>query len=117
MYSLTDPDPGSRNYYRLKQVDLDGQFNYSHTVEIKLDPTFRCEVFPNPTRGMLYLSMEGGSEKAEMTVTDMSGKMVLRRILSLQTTAQIDVSHLSNGSYFVTIRRGGVTWSEKFLKQ
>ena len=45
------PFPGV-NYYRLKQVDYDGQFEYSHVVSVKLNPKYAdITILNNPING------------------------------------------------------------------
>jgi hypothetical protein len=117
-YSLTDPGPYPSTYYRLKQVDMDGQYSYSRIVQIQLSQTLTFGLYPNPTNGVLNLSLKGNLEPVEVMVTDMKGRTVWRKIVDPVTTVQIDVSYLPGGSYFVTVQGGGNTrWSGKFLKQ
>ncbi|NWF88369.1 MAG: T9SS type A sorting domain-containing protein [Ignavibacteriaceae bacterium] len=51
-YSFTDKNPEAGKYfYRLKQVDLNGQFNYSKEVEIDVKPAYQFALdqnYPNP---------------------------------------------------------------------
>ncbi len=53
-YFSTDTEPWlGRTYYRLKQLDFDGNFSYSNTVSVSFK-NFRfntLEVFPNPLKG------------------------------------------------------------------
>ena len=52
-YNFTDPRPlFGKSFYRLRQVDFDGQFEYSHVVSINNHFTgeaMEVLVFPNPT--------------------------------------------------------------------
>ena len=56
-YNYSDrklPAAGGHIFYRLKQFDFDGDFTYSETRSILVDPlagTTRWKVFPNPTTG------------------------------------------------------------------
>lgn len=51
-YSFTDKNPEAGKYfYRLKQVDFDGQFSYSNEVEIDVKPVYSFSLdqnYPNP---------------------------------------------------------------------
>lgn len=51
-YSFIDKNPEAGKYfYRLKQVDFDGQFNYSSEVEIDVKPAYKFNLdqnYPNP---------------------------------------------------------------------
>ncbi len=59
-YSHLDIAPLSgNNYYRLKQIDLDGQFEYStirHVLFIE-DNTVALSVYPNPSSGQFTISI------------------------------------------------------------
>jgi hypothetical protein len=47
-YLHENPSPGT-NYYRLKQVDFDGNFEYSHIVSVNIEQTQgKVQVYPNP---------------------------------------------------------------------
>ncbi|WP_449353863.1 T9SS type A sorting domain-containing protein [Algoriphagus boseongensis] len=56
-YSYTDknlPASGGNIFYRLKQVDLDGNFSYSVTRSIQVEPVKGASswiIYPNPTNG------------------------------------------------------------------
>ncbi len=51
------PQKGQRAYYRIKQLDMDGTFEYSKTVSVSLPQHNTAEneknwrAFPNPTAG------------------------------------------------------------------
>ncbi len=49
-YSFTDSYNGGKVYYRIKQVDYDGSFEYSNTVEVSSVPTefVLNQNYPNP---------------------------------------------------------------------
>jgi hypothetical protein len=56
-YNYSDmmlPVGGGNIFYRLKQYDFNGEFTYSNTKSIKVEPilgTSKWKVFPNPTTG------------------------------------------------------------------
>jgi hypothetical protein len=56
-YNYSDiklPVGGGNVFYRLKQYDFNGEFTYSNTTSIKIEPlpgTSKWKVFPNPTTG------------------------------------------------------------------
>ncbi len=81
-YSTSDNEPLSGiSYYRLKQVDYDGQFSYSEivSVEIKnLNEEFKFNAFPNPSNGsdLKYNLKAKRGETIDLTIIDMSGKEI-----------------------------------------
>jgi len=50
VYNATDPNAAPVNYYRLKQVDLNGNYTYSQIIRIRADVKDRSgiRVYPNP---------------------------------------------------------------------
>ncbi|MEM8899053.1 MAG: LamG-like jellyroll fold domain-containing protein [Bacteroidota bacterium] len=75
-YTYTDNNstPG-QNYYRLRQVDFDGQFEYSEVRTVYVDPQLR--VYPNPVGDFLQMELPAGKWSASLL--DISGREILRR--------------------------------------
>ncbi|TAE89926.1 MAG: T9SS C-terminal target domain-containing protein, partial [Bacteroidetes bacterium] len=97
-------------YYRLKQVDYNGRFEYSETVMVSKPKTSSNEVvvYPNPTSGIISLLIETDvEENYEVTITNMNGKVVYnRQLLAQQGNNQITLpgsDELISGIYFVRV--------------
>jgi hypothetical protein len=73
-YSFVDANPTSgTTYYRLKQVDFNGAFEYSNTLAIRSVGIADVAIFPNPTAGKLnfnFVSKEAGDY--QIVVSDLS---------------------------------------------
>lgn len=80
-YSSVDNDPYQGfSYYRLKQTDFDGKFEYSNLVGIdytNIESNY-LNVFPNPSMdGSFSINVEGNSsDKITISVIDMLGKEI-----------------------------------------
>lgn len=110
-YTDTDPEEGV-NYYRLKQIDLDGKFNYSvvQSVSFKKDPAIQI-LYPNPAKDRLYI--KGNNTVMKMLlVVDGNGNTVAR---FSNVKESINVSSLPPGTYFLK----AAAWKEpmKFIKE
>ncbi len=92
-----NPPPGIQ-YYRLRQVDLDGSHQYSHTVSVMLEAG-RISMFPNPTTGLLQISGPE-TEDAEFRVSDPMGRVVSEGRLRGNN---IDLSGLLDGIYWISL--------------
>src|SRR5690606_28755741 len=69
------------------------------------------DIYPNPTSGMVYINLkERASDDNEIVVTDVNGKVIVRRSLINPETGNmdIDLSFLPKGMYMVRVRSGEV---------
>jgi hypothetical protein len=111
-YAYTDSNPFKLSYYRLKQVDFDGSFEYSNTISIdrdlaSLNNTGSDEmlIYPNPTKASnVNLRFHLSENKdVEIRVIDVLGQVV--RILSVSLSnnqiEELYVGDLVKGSYQV----------------
>lgn len=124
-YLLTDPDPqDGANYYRLRQVDLDGTIKHSQTVVGFLDrEQSPVHLFPNPAQDKLNVIFNSAMEgTAVVTLTDASGRPVLRHGTTAhrgQCNTAIQLDQVSNGLYAVdiTLPDGSAIRGHRFLKR
>ena len=110
-YSFQDNKPLiGTNYYRLKQIDIDGNYKYSNVSTVKFDaPTtfFIQSVFPNPAVGFSdinLLSKFSGNTKVVMY--DDAGKKINQFSVYLnagENSIHIYTGNLSSGVYVVTV--------------
>lgn len=67
-------------YYRIRQVDIDGRSAYSPQVRAKANEVQAApRLYPVPAKDFTTLSLPNGTEKAAVTIYDMSGKPVLSK--------------------------------------
>lgn len=107
-YNFTDNKPFKGiNYYRLKMVDKDGKMEYSPVRTINNSDNFYVSVYPLPAKDRLNIQIQSNkTEKAEITVTDISGKTLITKSVSLAeglNNSVINVQSLTNGVYFLKI--------------
>ncbi len=110
-YSYLDREarPGI-NYYRLRQVDFDGQYEYSEmkTVLIPNEPSILL-VYPNPSKGRFHIQVpEISSEEANLQLMDSKGQRIWeRRVLtSSSTNIMFAEEELTPGIYFLKFLAG-----------
>ena len=118
-YRYTDrqPLPGI-NYYRLKQVDYDGQYEYSKVVPVDFGKGTRPGVLsPNPVGSELFLTLPEETDGAvSVAVFDLNGRIWQQKD-NIRTS--LDVSGLPQGIYFVKLvaENGRVLLQERFVKE
>ncbi len=124
-YNYRDSDvvAGITYYYRLKQIDIDGHYNYSPTVSASLNSkSIGVNAYPNPANDQLFLQLDAGhyyKGKATLTVHDMTGKLIVQTPISLDALADpyaLDINNLSKGSYLLRISGEQVTLPIRFVK-
>jgi len=120
-YSYTDANAArlsQKAYYRLKMVDMDGQYKYSAVVVVTFENAASIMVTPNLLNAGEKISVHTGGNnqsKYEVKMFDMSGKMI-----SQQTgngRLQIATSGLRKGMYIVSVNNMVEAKSFKIMVQ
>ena len=117
VYSFVDTRPmNGLNYYRLKQMDFDGKFDYSPVELVRFgDRTILATLYPTITKGGLIVDLMEESI-ADISITDGHGRIILQRSYGLSQRIDLDVSDLPNGNYFMQIRTNTQVESKRFMK-
>tara|TARA_B100000809_G_scaffold200916_1_gene201333 strand:- start:2933 stop:3952 length:1020 start_codon:yes stop_codon:yes gene_type:complete len=117
-YSEVDYNPFyGVSYYRLKQTDFDGLFEYSQirSVNIQRLPNSQIGIYPNPSTNQIIIT--GSSNELEeivlyntlgQNVTSLTNQVILN-----ETQLVIDISKLNRGVYYVKTK----TTANKVYKQ
>ncbi len=109
-YFFTHENPSNGiNYYRLRQTDFDGQYDYSDIRSVEFAGTDeQLRVFPNPAGSRANIQFPGGFEEASLLVTDMGGQIVFEQKLEAGRPLQsINVKAWPTGSYLVQVQVDG----------
>lgn len=115
-YSYIDESYESNNqtfYYRLKQTDFDGNFEYFNVLPIKCEGATSPIIFPNPVTSTITIS---GKEINKIEIIDLLGRIV-KRVISNAVNETINVSDLSNGTYVVKVYETNKISNQKIIKQ
>nr|HQV07217.1 T9SS type A sorting domain-containing protein [Chitinophagaceae bacterium] len=124
-YTFTDAAlTGIKQYYRLRQVDLNSVGKLSQIILINGDRpriTKIDGVFPNPARNLLNIIVAASqNETLTIQVADMNGRTLQQQIVTVgegSNTVPVNVDKLSSGNYVIRIvTASGVVASQKFLK-
>lgn len=122
-YSLDDADPqAGANYYRLKQVDVDGESTYSDIISVTapIVRSMSVSIYPNPAQSYVNVSFSSLDNHAgTVTMTDMVGKVVYQSNLTLSsgtTIAHIDMSDFEVGQYIIRFTSDAVNTTCKVTK-
>ena len=106
-------------YYAAQSIDgVESTQRLAVTVNLTAgldDITFNnLKYYPNPVAGMITLEITNGIDK--ISIANALGQAVMKQIVN-NNSAQVDVSSLSNGVYFVTITSGSASKTIKIIKE
>jgi endonuclease I len=108
---------GRRLYYRIKQIDKDGQFSYSKIFSIHIPLNVKFVVAPNPVQQVLRLQASGLlTGTVQVLITDMSGRVLQQSSQPATNTINLNVSVLLPGSYVVRLVADGTAYWQRFEK-
>ena len=108
-YDIMDSQVISGTYfYRVKQVDFDGQFDYSEIARVTLESNepFDVKAYPNPTNGPITLDFFAAQDAAvKVVVRSLQGE-VKQVVESTGLSLGLDLSSFPKGYYFIEVYQG-----------
>ena len=115
----------ARLYYRLRQVDMDGSFEYSATVELALaNPTggLALSIAPNPVTGEARVRLTGPTGRRVMLhLISLDGRTIWAQPLETgqmgEVSYRLDASQLAPGIYHLQASDGQQAVTEKVVVQ
>lgn len=116
-YSFIDANPGNGNtIYRIRQLDLDGRYDFSSVVLIKQQSGLSgATLYPNPAINQLNLSLPGNVQLKQVKIFDGTGRLVVQ---ANTQTGKLDISSLKPGLYYLRAENNsGEVYNERFTKQ
>ena len=123
-YYFIDNYPASGlNYYRLKQVDIDGHFTYTPSRLVRFDKldVGVVKYFPNPTNGILNIELTASMKKEAkvVNITNAAGVVMNQFKLGINTDQfiQIDLGSYPKGVYFIQVKTESVNSTQRVVLQ
>ena len=116
-YSYQDRQPYlGQSYYRLKQTDYDGGFEYLGPVTVNYLGQNSFSIYPNPASDVLSFQSEN-LEGTVLTIVSLAGKKIDVPIISIDAgKITYDVSVLNRGLYILRMYNSGKVSSLRFVK-
>jgi hypothetical protein len=118
-YIFLDKNPSSqKSYYRLKQVDLDGKFEYSKIISVNNQPGQSYHVLQNPVKERLIISTPSRfPDKTTVQLLDISGRIMPFSFQQTGNRISGTLNGIHAGLYIVKVIDGTEVFSIKILKE
>ena len=120
-YQLNDDISTSLNrantvYYRLKQIDFDGRFEYSKVVSVNLNSVEQTvSIYPNPNNGSFTVNFNALVGEKEIDVYTIQGKLIYQFSTS---NSEMEIGRInSKGIYFLRIQTANGIQNSKIIIQ
>jgi len=122
-YALNDYQPYSGlSYYRLKQVDFNGEYSYSNIVSIQRDISKEGEIIimPNPNSGKFHVRISNQyCGQSSISIADMNGRVCHHQSVDFEASNAVLIPFdltLSPGKYALRVEcLSGAFFSEEFI--
>lgn len=114
--------PGIVYYYRLKQSDYDGEFEYSDIASSIIrggDLFFAGGLFPNPANNVAKLhAILTAAQPIEFKLFDYLGRLINKKVLEWQAgmnEIELNTESLAGGSYIVICTSAQLSFTRKLI--
>lgn len=116
-YSVQDDETVyGMNYYRIKSVDMDGQFTYSSVEQVFVEQTNQISLYPNPVMNTLHVLLNTNADNTLIEIYSIDGQKQLSEYAN-QANHAINVAHLQKGTYMIRISNNEKIYTSKFVRQ
>ena len=120
-YNYTDytlPLQTATAYYRLRQVDFNGEFEYTKVVVLRRQATSAtttpAQIWVDSRSKEIKMNLQDNQTRATVQLLDMSGKIVLEQQAAQGFgTASVSCQSLPNGMYVIVLTQG----TERMVKK
>jgi extracellular elastinolytic metalloproteinase len=113
-YQFTDAQalPGI-SYYRLKQVDNDGNYSYSKILSVRFDKPLEITMLPNPAKD--YVEVRSSETVEQIQLLNALGQVLWQNRQQVNSSL-IPLNHLSAGNYYIRVQTSRETKTMKLQK-
>ncbi len=115
LYGFTDREPlEGKNFYRIKQVDVNNRFEYSPVRSIEFKNELQFTVWPNPATDFTEIKLGKKPVRVMASIINMNGKTVYRQPLTQQKN-MLNMKQLAAGVYMIKLTDGDEVSVQKLL--
>jgi hypothetical protein len=105
-FIIEKPTPGI-NYFRLKQVDFDGHYEYSPVTSVLVPNGQLVSVYPTLSKGNIEVSLPPETDTPiTLSLFNLQGALLFLREYPAQPNLSADLTALHPGAYIVEVKTG-----------
>ena len=120
-YTFTDPElvglSVDKVCYRIRSVDVDGSISHSNIATLYVQDNMTLQLWPNPVREMLTISLSGRYSGGMLTLYDALGREALQQPLADSGPTEIAMHLLAQGLYSWRIVADGKAYTGTVVKE
>lgn len=122
-YDFTDHAFTQSAYYRLKQIDFEGSFEYSNMIFVENTEAREVEinVYPNPFVDHLSIDVRGvDTQDLAISLLNYQGKVIFSyegNLVDINRRINARLTDLKKGFYILRIQNEDNTWIERLIKR
>lgn len=103
------------NYYRIKQMDKDGKFDYSAVRSLTFNsPNGDVSISPNPAKGRVGITITGNTKPLKVYLVNGIGQQLQAYDMSGQYL-EVNLATVAAGVYYIKIEGEGVSSQHKLI--
>lgn len=117
-YAFTDNSPNDgKNYYRIRQVDIDGKASYTDIRSLVFESLLtKISISPNPAKDKILLTIKGKLENTKVLLLNTAGQVLSTHMIKNEKT-NINLPGLASGVYYLkVINKDEVTVEKLFIQ-
>src|SRR6185436_5147297 len=105
-----------KNYYRMKQVDFNGIFDYSEIISVNTLKQSGVSIYPTPAKDYLFVNLSAlQNPSLKIIVSDLTGRKLFEQITG-DKDLKLNLENFSEGIYLLTVKdTDEVLFSQKIL--
>lgn len=96
--------------------NMNGTVTVTSTAGISENKLLSFDMYPNPVSDMLTVQLPIGTEKAEVSIFDYTGRLVSLKTIS-SNDATIDIQSISKGIYMIRVATNSKIGVQRFIKK
>ncbi len=101
------------NYYRLRQVDFDGKYEFSSIKFVNFNCASNFTLYPNPAVNTIFINSTSISDLATINIYNIEGRLIITKSYN---QSGINISELPTGLYLIELVNGNSISQTRFIK-